>query len=74
MEIKVGIRQVAREVVLETEESADAISKALTEAMKNDGLLSLSDTQGRTVLIPAASIGYVELGQEHARRVGFGFD
>lgn len=71
MEIKVGIRQVAREVVLESDEEASNISKALTEALKDGGVLTLNDTQGRTVLIPAESIGYVELGQENARRVGF---
>lgn len=74
MEIKVGIRQVAREVVLETDEEASAISAAFSGALKDGGLLTLSDTQGRTVMIPAESIGYLELGKENARRVGFGLD
>ena len=29
--------------------------------------------QGEAVTLPAGSIGYIELGQEHARPVGFGF-
>ena len=74
MEIKVGIRQVAREVIVESTQTAEAINTALAEALQNKGLLTLSDAQGRTVMIPAESIGYVELGQENARRVGFGMD
>ena len=35
-------------------------------------MLVLTDTHGRKVLVPAASIGYVDIGEESARRVGFG--
>lgn len=72
MEIKVGIRQVAREVVLETEESAEDVQKAFSTAITDKGVLTLTDTQGRTVLVPAEAIGYLEIGQERSRRVGFG--
>ncbi|NLT28862.1 MAG: DUF3107 domain-containing protein [Propionibacterium sp.] len=74
MEIKVGIRQVAREVVLETEESAETVRSAFAKALDEGGVLTLTDTQGRTVLVPAEAVGYLEIGQEHARRVGFGMD
>ena len=46
--------------------------KNLREA-GDDGLLVIEATQGRRILLPAGSIGYIELGQEHARPVGFGF-
>lgn len=74
MEIKVGIRQVAREVVLETDESAENVQSAFAQAISDGGVLTLTDNQGRTVLVPAEAIGYLEIGQEHARRVGFGMD
>lgn len=72
MEIKVGIQHVAREVVLETASSAADIEKSFAEAVETGGVLSLQDDRGRKVLIPAERIGYLDLGEETARRVGFG--
>ncbi|MBK8445944.1 MAG: DUF3107 domain-containing protein [Micropruina sp.] len=72
MEIKVGIVHGAREIVLESEETAAAIETAFAKAVADEGLLSLVDERGRKVLIPASRIAYLEIGQEHARRVGFG--
>lgn len=72
VEIKVGVRQISREVVIETAESAEQVEKALQEAIESGGVLRVSGERGRTVLIPAAGIGYVEIGDENARPVGFG--
>ena len=72
MEIKVGVRDVPREVVVESRESAAAVEKALADAIANQTTLVLTDEKGRKVLIPATQIAYVELGSEHARAVGFG--
>ena len=72
VEIKVGIVHASREVSLETDRTADEVAADLAKALANGGLLTLTDTKGRTVLIPAAGIAYLELGQEHARPGGFG--
>ena len=72
MEIKVGIQHVNREVVVESSESASAVEEGLAEAMKNDSFFTVTDHRGRKVLIPAAKIAYVDLGEENARHVGFG--
>ncbi|HLT61949.1 MAG TPA: DUF3107 domain-containing protein [Microlunatus sp.] len=72
MEIKVGIKHVTREIVVDTNESADDVAKAFTEALANNTLLTLTDTHGRRVLVPAESVGYLDLGEENARPVGFG--
>ena len=72
MEIKVGIQHVNREIIVDSSESADAIEKAFAKAMADGGLLSLLDQRGRKVLIPATSIGYLDVGEENARHVGFG--
>ena len=61
-----------REVAVESEATADEISKALAEAISSGGVLTLVDDKGRKVLIPAAGIAYVDLGSEHVRPVGFG--
>ena len=34
------------------------------------GVLDLSDDKGRRVIVPAQSIGYIDLGPENARKVG----
>jgi hypothetical protein len=72
VEIKIGIQQVSREVVIESTESAASVETAFTEALENAGVLTLTDEHGRKVLIQASSIGYIDIGEENARRVGFG--
>lgn len=66
MEIKVGVRDVPREVVVESRESAAMIEKALADAIANQTTLVLADEKGRKVLIPAAQIAYVELNEHTA--------
>ena len=72
MEIKIGIKNVNREISLETAESSESVEKSLRLALEEDGVLVLTDDKGRNVRIPARQIGYVDLGQEHQRPVGFG--
>ena len=72
MEIKVGIQYVNREVVVETDDSAAEVEKAFADAVSNGSVLTLNDTRGRRVMIPGDKIAYLELGEENARRVGFG--
>ncbi len=72
MEIKVGIQQVAREIILDSDTTAADVEQALLKALADEGVLTLTDSKGRRVLVPAARIAYIDLGQEHARPVGFG--
>lgn len=72
MEIKVGIQHVAREITVETDETAAEVEKNLLKALADDTLLTLTDAKGRRVLVPVDKIAYVDLGQEHVRPVGFG--
>jgi prefoldin subunit 5 len=46
----------------------DLISAAF--AAKQD-LVTLQDEKGKTIIVPVASIAYVELGADQNRRVGF---
>lgn len=72
MEIKIGVSHINREVVVETDESADDVSAKLADALASGTLFTVADSKGRQVLVPAAQIAYVELGAETARPVGFG--
>lgn len=72
MEVKVGIRDVPREVSVETKASAADVESALLDALQGNGIFTLTDEKGRKVLVPAAQVAYVDLGTENARPVGFG--
>ncbi len=72
MEVKIGVQDTAREIVLESEETPEAISKAVDAAISNGSLLSLTDDRGRMVIVPATKIAYVEISPASSRRVGFG--
>lgn len=72
MEIKIGIQNVGREIVLESTQDADAVAKLVAEAIAGQKELRLQDEKGRQVIVPSNVIGYVELGAQEQRRVGFG--
>jgi len=72
VEVKIGVRDVAREVVLESEETPDAVAALIAKAVESGGLLRLTDEKGRLIMVPGALIGYVELGAPESRKVGFG--
>ncbi|GAA2243872.1 DUF3107 domain-containing protein [Rarobacter faecitabidus] len=72
MEITVGIQNTARELALEVAESAAEVSKAVSAAIESGRSLTLTDVKGRTVIVPAAALAFVELGSEEQRPVGFG--
>lgn len=72
MEIKIGIQHTARELNLESNLSAEEVEAAVAAALKDGGVLVLTDEKDRKVLIPGDKIAYVELGEPTGRRVGFG--
>jgi hypothetical protein len=72
VEVKIGIQNVGREIVLESSQDAVAVGSAVNEAIKSGGNLELTDDKGRVVIIPGNAVGYVEIGAPESRRVGFG--
>lgn len=72
MEIRIGITEVAREVSITTDESAEDVIAALTKARETGGMLELTDAKGRRVVVPADRVGYLDLGAPDSRPVGFG--
>lgn len=71
MEVKIGVQHAQRELVLDTDSTPEDIEARLSEALAANGVLKLSDTKGRAVVVPAAKIAYVELGSPTASTVGF---
>ena len=71
VEVKIGVENVQRELVLETEASPEDVQGLLTEALSGSGVLTLVDTKGRSVVVPAAKVAYLEIGSGHRSGVGF---
>jgi len=73
VEVKIGVQHAARELAVESDLSADEIEQAVSAALRaDDGVLSITDSHGRRVLVPADRLAYVEIGEPETRRVGFG--
>ena len=72
MEVKIGVQNANRELVIDSRESADDVEKAVAKALgDSDGLLSLADAKGRRVIVPVAKLAYVEIGSSTSGQVGY---
>jgi hypothetical protein len=74
MEVKIGVQSVPRELVVETDTSAEEVERSLAAALEqgDHAVFALSLAKGGRILVPADKIAYVEFGAAEARRVGFG--
>jgi len=72
MEIRIGIRNSARELSFESHATAKEV-EALVAAALDAGAktLKLADDKGRLFVVPTEALAYVEIGAEETRRVGF---
>jgi hypothetical protein len=72
VEVRVGIADSPRELVVSSGLSPEEVEAQVAEALKaGAGQLVLVDQKGARYLVPAARIAYVEIGPADARRVGF---
>ena len=72
MEVKIGVQNATRELVLESSDSAADVEKTVSKALADEaGLLTLTDSKGRTVLVPVKTLAYVEIGTSTSGQVGF---
>ena len=70
--IRIAVSNVSSELSFESNESSKEIRAAVDKALSSGTTLSLTDSKGREYLVPAEKIGYVEIGEQTERRVGFG--
>ena len=72
MEVKVGVQQAPRELVIESKQSGEEVATAVSDALASGGVLTLVDERGRRIVVPVEKLAYVEIGEPEVRRVGFG--
>ena len=71
-QVRIAVTDVSSELSFECPSTPEEI-KALAAAALSSGIpLILNDIRGHEILVPAAKIGYIEIGQPVERRVGFG--
>jgi hypothetical protein len=71
VEVKIGVENVQRELVLETDASPDEVQALLSDALGGTGLFTIVDTKGRSVVVPASKVAYLEIGSGSRGGVGF---
>ena len=72
MEVKIGVADSPRELVVSSVDSPEQVEALVIEVLSGkQSLLSLADDKGRRYLVPAAKVAYVEIGPSDGRRVGF---
>jgi hypothetical protein len=72
VDIRIGILNSPREINFETAQTAVEVEKTVAAALDSDAkFIRLSDDKDKVYIIPTASFGYIEVGSEISRRVGF---
>ncbi|MBF6350872.1 MULTISPECIES: DUF3107 domain-containing protein [Nocardia] len=72
MEVKIGISDSPRELVIASAQTPDEVEALVSEALGGSGgVLTLADEKGRKYLIQAGKVAYVEIGAATGGRVGF---
>lgn len=72
MEVRIGVQNSTREVVIEATANADQVALAVKNALTSGENLILTDEKGRQVIVPATALAYVDIAAPETRRVGFG--
>jgi hypothetical protein len=73
-EVRIAVTDIASELSFECPSTAVEIREAVTAALTSGAPLILSDVRGREIIVPSGKIGFVEIGEQAERRVGFGTD
>ncbi|MGM0386222.1 MAG: DUF3107 domain-containing protein [Actinomycetota bacterium] len=72
MEITIGIQNVARELTAEVNEDPAELARRAAEAIRAGEPLTVTDAKGQTIVVPPDAFGYLIVGSQESRRVGFG--
>ncbi|GGM42412.1 hypothetical protein GCM10012275_11730 [Longimycelium tulufanense] len=72
MEVKIGVADSPRELVVSSGQAPDEVEALVNDALRSpQGLLTLVDEKGRRYMVPAAKVAYVEIAPADRRPIGF---
>lgn len=71
MEIKIGMKSVAREIALDIDKSPEDLQKLLKDAITKGDIIDLVDKRESHTILNAGNIAYVEFAPERQNRIGF---
>jgi hypothetical protein len=72
VEVKIGIKDTPRELVVSSSQAAEEVESLVADALKStDGIFRHTDEKGRKFLVPSDRIAYVEIAPTDVRKVGF---
>lgn len=73
MEVRIGVKGAPRELVLDSNQSAEDIQKTVDAALKDDSpTVTLTDEKGRRIIVATDKLAYIEIAESEGRKVGFG--
>jgi hypothetical protein len=72
VEVKIGVTYAPRELLVETDRTADDIEQSLAKAIVDGGVFSITDEKGSRVVVPVDKLAYLEMATPDDRKVGFG--
>jgi len=67
----IGISDSPQELRFECEQTPESLTELARRAFEQQGILELHDIKGRTFLIPASKISYLQVGDGMEMKVGF---
>ena len=71
MEVKIGVQNASRELTIDTTLDADGVEKAVATALEENGVLALTDSKGRRIVVPGDKLAYVDISTSVTGQVGF---
>jgi hypothetical protein len=72
VQVRISVANVNSDLNFESALGSSEIQSAVNASLKSGDALTLEDIRGRVVIVPADKIGFVEIGEQTDRRVGFG--
>lgn len=70
MDIRIGIKDTAREIAFDTDQSREEVERTVIDSLEQS-VLTLDDSKGRRYIVPSSQIAYIEIGTESTRKIGF---
>lgn len=72
MDIRIGITNSPREINFESSQTVEEVEQIVAKALESGApFIKLRDDNDKLYIVPTAALGYIEIGSESTRRVGF---